>query len=202
MSTIAAQKAALRTKMKAVRKAAFEANQELDAADIAQDIADAFEDLNVVAFEGRPLAATYLSVGDEFPTIALNKALRAKGFDLCVPCHDDKTGDYFWARLEGPLTEGPHGIPQPANPKPVEPEEINLALVPGLAFDCMGNRLGHGAGIYDRLLQPLADETEALIMGLAFSDQLVEEIPEEDHDIAMCVVITEEGVFDPADMED
>ena len=167
MSTIAAQKAALRTKMKAVRKAAFEANQDLDAEDIAQDVADAFEDLNVVAFEGRPLAATYLSVGDEFPTIALNK-----------------------------------GIPQPAEPKPVEPEEINLALVPGLAFDCMGNRLGHGAGIYDRLLQPLADETEALIMGLAFSDQLVEEIPEEDHDIAMCVVITEEGVFDPADMED
>ena len=195
-------KEALRKQMKAIRAEAHAKCPNPDAQAILEDIGEVLDDYGI-EFEGTFTVGTYLSVGDEFPTDALNALFREQGFDLCVPAWDEAAKAYRWVRLTEPLVVGPHGIPQPATLEPIEDLcELDLVLVPGLAFDNEGNRLGHGAGIYDRLLEPLADETEALICGLAYLDQVIPEIPVEDHDIAMCVTFTEQGICDPADWED
>ena len=65
---------------------------------------------------------------------------------------------------------------------------IDLVVVPGLAFDAGGGRLGFGAGYYDRFLA----EVSAPKVGLVYRALLLDEVPQEDHDIAMDIVITEE----------
>lgn len=65
-------------------------------------------------------------------------------------------------------------------------EEIELIVVPAVAYDSAGNRLGRGKGFYDRLLQ----RTKAVTIGVAYDFQLVEEIPVEEHDVPVDMVIT------------
>ncbi|MDR0869152.1 MAG: 5-formyltetrahydrofolate cyclo-ligase [Planctomycetaceae bacterium] len=73
----------------------------------------------------------------------------------------------------------------------VSPEEIAFVLVPGLAFDRQGNRLGRGKGYYDRFLRKIPPET--FTAGLAFECQIVEQIPVCAHDEPVSMVITETG---------
>lgn len=77
----------------------------------------------------------------------------------------------------------------------VHPAEVDLFVVPGVAFDRRGGRLGYGRGYYDRLLaQARAD---AAIVGVAFDVQVVERVPAEPHDVAMQLVVTESAVYAP-----
>ena len=71
----------------------------------------------------------------------------------------------------------------------VDPEWIETVIVPGLAFDINGNRLGRGAGFYDRFLPKLP--STATIIGLAFECQVFESIPTERHDRPVDILITE-----------
>jgi 5-formyltetrahydrofolate cyclo-ligase len=75
----------------------------------------------------------------------------------------------------------------------VPPEEIDVVLVPGLAFTKDGRRLGRGGGFYDRYLASLSSRT--LKIGVCFALQLVETLPLEPHDQRLNAVATEEGVF-------
>ena len=70
----------------------------------------------------------------------------------------------------------------------VPTEEIDLVIVPGLAFDLKGNRLGRGAGYYDRFLKILAPEVPSI--GLAFGFQIVEDIPVHLHDMPVFRVLS------------
>jgi len=71
----------------------------------------------------------------------------------------------------------------------VSPESIDLMIIPGVAFDCQGNRIGHGMGYYDRLLQK---KMITHCVGLAFELQIVESIPSEKHDVKVEKIVTEE----------
>lgn len=96
-------------------------------------------------------------------------------------------------RYTGPhcLTLGSFGILEPSGELFIDYERITLAVVPGMAFDCQGNRLGRGKGYYDRLLPRL---THAYKLGLCFPFQLLtEEIPHEPHDCRMDEVIGQGG---------
>ncbi|MDA0835433.1 MAG: 5-formyltetrahydrofolate cyclo-ligase [Planctomycetota bacterium] len=72
-------------------------------------------------------------------------------------------------------------------------DEIDLVLVPGMAFDRQGHRLGHGKGYYDRLLSRATDDTT--LVALAFDEQVFDDIPHESHDVIMDYVVTESAVF-------
>lgn len=86
------------------------------------------------------------------------------------------------------LEEGPSfGILEPTGPMFSRPEDIDLALIPGLAFSSRGERLGRGGGYYDRTLPLLFNAYKA---GLAFPFQIMEEIPRDDHDVLLDTVIT------------
>ncbi|MEN9559241.1 MAG: hypothetical protein RLZZ502_452 [Pseudomonadota bacterium] len=83
------------------------------------------------------------------------------------------------------------GVRQPdvSLTQPAEPKDVDLVLVPGLAFDPKGRRLGFGGGYYDRLLPKCAPHCQRL--GIAFAAQLCEELPSEAHDVPMHAVLTE-----------
>jgi 5-formyltetrahydrofolate cyclo-ligase len=83
--------------------------------------------------------------------------------------------------------------PNPGCPE-IPPEEIDLALVPGLAFDSAGWRLGYGGGFYDRFLSGFGGD----FAGVTYQDLLLEQVPHDAHDIAMQFVITESGIIPTA----
>ena len=96
--------------------------------------------------------------------------------------------------LETVFIQDAYGISTPdiSKSKIINPTEIDLAIVPLIAYDNFGNRLGYGAGYYDRYLPNLREDT--VIMGLAFSNQLVEELPIEEHDKKLEYVVTVEYI--------
>ena len=84
------------------------------------------------------------------------------------------------------LTTGPYNIPEPVGKPFTELAGIDLIVIPGMAFDRLGNRLGRGKGYYDKLLPQL----DAFKIGLCFPFQLVEEVPVEAFDICMDAVLS------------
>lgn len=95
--------------------------------------------------------------------------------------------------LQTGLTTGGHGIREPdASGKPIPTNLIDLVVVPGLGFSEQGYRIGRGMGFYDRFLaQP---EFVGIPCGLAFSDQVVPEIPVLDHDMPLSMLVTDRGI--------
>lgn len=94
--------------------------------------------------------------------------------------------------IENDLALGPYGVRQPKrldSAQRLGPEEIDLVIVPAVAFDRRNNRLGRGAGYYDRFLKGLPSDTP--IIGLAFDFQIVDQLsPQEEHDVPVsCVLV-------------
>ena len=109
-------------------------------------------------------------------------------------------GDNLILREYSPefMSIGKFGIHEPdERAREVAPEEIDFAVIPGVAFDRCGNRLGRGKGFYDRLLPAL----HCPKCGVAFSYQIFDDIPVDPWDIPMDAVVTESAVFQRNDIE-
>ena len=137
----------------------------------------------------------YVSMPSELATAPAIEAALADGKRVAVPwCDGDDLG--LW-RLEavGELEPGTWGIPEPPPARRGEParrtapEAIDLVVVPGLAFDRRGRRLGHGKGYYDRLLA----RSPAVRAGLCYDAQVFPEVPAGPLDAVMDWVVTEGG---------
>ncbi|MBL4697550.1 MAG: 5-formyltetrahydrofolate cyclo-ligase [Phycisphaerales bacterium] len=133
---------------------------------------------------------------DPFITLAL-----AEGKRICIPTINWESKAMQPAQilnLDTDLEIGRYGVRTPLPSCPlVEPNEINLILIPGLAFDRDFNRLGRGAGFYDRLIDSLPTPRPPLV-GVCFASQIVANVPTEPHDHPMDRVITETGFIEPA----
>jgi 5-formyltetrahydrofolate cyclo-ligase len=94
------------------------------------------------------------------------------------------------------LERGHYGIREPMADliRPVPPEEIDVIVVPAVAFDRQGHRLGYGGGYYDRFFPGVP---RAIRIGIAFARQIVEEIPVDPHDVEMDRIVTEREVIVP-----
>ncbi len=132
----------------------------------------------------------YLSFGSEVETLALTKKLLALGKEIAVPRCDPQTKTMTAVRLTDfqQLRPGSYGILEPAPDAPViSKEEIDLCLVPGLAFDQEGYRLGYGGGYYDKFLKDFSGKK----LGLAFLECLTDRLPREEFDLPVDAVITD-----------
>lgn len=122
----------------------------------------------------------YVPVGSEPGGAGLADALATTGRDVLLPVVPPERGPLEWARFDGAFARGPLGLREPTGPRlgPAAIATAGLVLVPALAADRRGVRLGRGAGYYDRTL-PLA---AALLVVLVDDDELVESLPAEPHD--------------------
>jgi len=146
--------------------------------------------------------AAYVSVGSEPGTLALLDALRARGVRVLLPALLPDN-DLDWAEYAGPdsLVRVRHGgkmaLLEPAGERlgPEAVERADTVLLPGLAVDARGMRLGRGGGSYDRVLARLerAGADPALVV-LLYDTEVVERVPEEAHDRPVHAVVTPSGV--------
>ena len=130
--------------------------------------------------------------GEADCTLLLAQCLR-EGRPVCVPRVDwsSRTIDAVSVASleEGALTVDEHGLRVPRDGRAIAPRQINVVIVPALAFDERGRRLGRSGGFYDRFLARLP--ASALTIGLAFERQIVEDLPIAPHDVAVRMVATE-----------
>jgi 5-formyltetrahydrofolate cyclo-ligase len=150
-------------------------------------------------FQASSQALFYVSFKSEVDTALMRKMAAAMGMAVAVPrgSQGDKRMTFYYLDREEALESGPYGILQPpADPeKVVELEDPSVVVVPGLVFDLRCNRLGWGAGFYDRFL---SGEGRGLPrLGLAFDCQIVESLPAQPHDVPMDAVVTESRVIRP-----
>jgi 5-formyltetrahydrofolate cyclo-ligase len=137
----------------------------------------------------------YTSVRDEVRTIELMEESLASGQCVIVPCCVGDDLELIQITSMTELVPGAYGIPEPEaglrqdEYRCIPLSEIDLVLVPGVAFDRQGGRIGYGRGFYDRLLSRLPPN--CLRVGLAFACQIVPCIPMQPHDQPIDVLICE-----------
>jgi 5-formyltetrahydrofolate cyclo-ligase len=136
----------------------------------------------------------YLAFDHEVLTDGLMRQAMASGKELILPMVLSDRQDmalYVIEDLGRDVAPGYRGIlePLPRRTRAVTPEAVGLALVPGVAFDLRGGRLGFGAGFYDRLLSRLPGGVPTL--GLAFDFQVIPRLPLQSHDVLLGAIVTE-----------
>jgi 5-formyltetrahydrofolate cyclo-ligase len=184
------RKTAERGRLLAARRAVPTAERALDAAALATGVLDA-----VAAFEIAPggTVCAYLAIGSEPGSLALLEALRSAGYRVLLPIVVG-AAPLEWAEYTGEhaLRPGLHGLREPTG-APLGPSAIAsaaLVLVPALAVDRRGTRIGKGGGHYDRSL-PLAD---APLVAVVRDAEVVDDLPVEPHDVRMTAVLTPSGL--------
>ena len=132
----------------------------------------------------------YAPLADEPDVEPLWRDALATGKTLALPRFDPETGSYQACRVLNPaedLKPGQFGIPEPGeNCPPVALKRLDFILTPGVGFTLDGRRLGRGKGFYDRLLSSVRGSK----CGIAFDEQIVNDIPAELHDIRLDCILT------------
>ncbi|GIX47729.1 MAG: 5-formyltetrahydrofolate cyclo-ligase [Candidatus Tectimicrobiota bacterium] len=189
-TALAAAKARLRRCLLARRARLTPAEIEAKSAAIAAHLGA------LPAFRASHTLMVYLSLPQEVQTQPLIALARQQGKRLVVPVVREQA--LLAVPLPGDpaaLQRGPYGILEPRDTRHVvPPSAIEGVLVPGVAFDPCGGRLGFGKGYYDRFLKQLAPA--AWTCGLAFHCQLVPQVPMGPADVRVHYVVTEAGVID------
>ncbi|MEU2232646.1 5-formyltetrahydrofolate cyclo-ligase [Streptomyces vietnamensis] len=154
--------------------------------------------MELAELSGAATVAAYVSVGREPGTRALLDALHARGVRVLLPVLLPDN-DLDWAVYGGreALVKAGRGLLEPTGPR-LGPEAVCAAdavLLPGLAVDGRGMRLGRGGGSYDRVLARLARAgVDPALVVLLYADEVVTRVPEEPHDHPVHAVVTPEGV--------
>lgn len=195
--------AAVAEAKRAARSAARAARDQLTAdqrAEAAYRIADALLALDELRETRAVLAHAALpNEIDPAPAIA---RLRRRGVRIAYPrIHSPGVLSLHYVEHELDLIPGPFGLAQPSEHAPHMPaEEADAILLPGIAFDERGVRLGYGGGYYDRLLPKC--RPDCVRIGLSFDEQVLQDIPAESHDERVDILVTPSRVIRGIDRED
>ena len=147
----------------------------------------------LTAFRRAKTVCCYVSLPYEVQTWRIIEEMLVQGKRVVVPVMQPKTKRLWLSEIRDPaheLARGAFGVwePVPSARRPVRARDVNLVLVPGLAFDHHGHRVGHGHGYFDRFLARLPQTTPTV--GLAFRFQLLDRLPTAAHDHAVRTVLT------------
>lgn len=146
--------------------------------------------------------AGYWAVGGELPLHAVVARLRARGQQYHLPVLGaGNTLRFAPLRVDSVVQPNRYGIPEPEcdTAALLAPEQLDLVLLPLVAFDRRGHRLGMGAGYYDRsfaFLHALARPASPVLVGIGYSFQEVDALPALDHDVRLDFIATEEELID------
>lgn len=132
---------------------------------------------------------TYAAMGDELDLAPLNDRLAAAG-RLVLPRVERRRLAAVPVAAGEPLVRSSFGVPEPAGTE-IDARALVAVVVPGLAFDDRGYRIGYGAGYYDRFLPLLAPGVATI--GVCFAAQVVDRVPAAEHDVPVGLVLTERG---------
>ena len=141
----------------------------------------------------------YLSAKNEIPTRYIMRAIWEVRHEVCVPAWSASARAYklYAMTSHTQLIMGLHGIREPAVREPIEPWDVEAFILPGLAFDTCGGRLGYGAGHYDAILGKSV--RAALKVAICYDWQVLDTpLPQEPHDIAMDWIVTDKRAIDCA----
>ncbi|MGA5818449.1 5-formyltetrahydrofolate cyclo-ligase [Kitasatospora sp. NPDC094028] len=183
-------KNALRTRLLAERRALGERERAAAALALAGHAGE-------LAGPGATVAA-YVSVGAEPGTRPLLDALRSRGARVLLPVLLPDN-DLDWAEYDGPGSLAPagRGLLEPVGPRlgPAAVTQASVVLLPGLAVDGRGLRLGRGGGSYDRVLARLERSgAHPVLAVLLYGHELLERVPAEPHDLPVDLAVTPSGV--------
>jgi 5-formyltetrahydrofolate cyclo-ligase len=181
------QKTVLREQKKAIR-ADIPAGQRREMSEkITEFLLDMLLDYDTVL--------VYVSKEPEVNTFSLISHLLERGTRVVVPIiqrHDHSLRFSFLNDLSC-LKLSTFNVPEPiGNEIPADPKEIQVAVIPLIGFDEHGNRLGYGAGYYDRFLEKYP---RLMKIGIGFACQETETVPTNRFDITMDYIVTEEGII-------
>jgi len=192
-NSVIERKNALRKKMLATRSALSETEVMNKSTFICQHLY--IDD----AYKNAKLILIYASYNNEADTFGIVKKALADGKRVAFPKCELSDGipsiDFYEVNNTDDLISGYKGIPEPniegKELKKIS-EKADLCIVPGVAFDKVGNRIGYGKGFYDRFIEKQTADT---YIGIGFDFQVVKKIPVEETDKALDMIITEERVY-------
>ena len=138
----------------------------------------------------------YYSIGSEVKTFDIIKHSLENKKEIALPRVIDSTKIQFFKIMEDKFekikfTKGKYGIFENSMSTTII-DKIDLLIIPGIAFDLKGYRIGYGKGYYDRFLSLGKSKC---IMGLSYESQIINEIPNNEHDIPVDIIITEKKII-------
>ena len=138
----------------------------------------------------------YLALPGEVQTERIFGACWKAGKEVCVPAYGKEVDEYnlAWMKEGEKLIEGRWGVSEPADIVRAFMCEVDMIIVPGLAYDPAGNRVGYGRGYYDKMMSA-ETKTSLFKLGLAFEFQMFDSIPSNSRDVRLDGVATEQKVF-------
>ncbi|MDD5618590.1 MAG: 5-formyltetrahydrofolate cyclo-ligase [Candidatus Omnitrophica bacterium] len=140
-------------------------------------------------FKKAKIVMFYIAFGGEVKTKEMIREAQKTGKVVCVPIYRKNKETIQPAIFEdhAKLKKGPYGVLEPVTEERLQPEDLDLVIVPGLAFDKKGRRLGRGKGCYDRFLSTLSERQFSI--GLAFDFQILPLVPTAEHDVSVNSII-------------
>jgi 5-formyltetrahydrofolate cyclo-ligase len=185
--TLKRAKRELRVRTKALRDGLDPEDRVRDASRIVKRV------LELPQVKAAGTVTVYLDFGSEIPTSELIAVLDAEGKRVAVPRVRGGEITMIRYRPGDPVAESSYGMMEPAGNEEIPPEEIDVLVTPAVAFDRSGRRLGYGGGFYDRYVR--RTRPDALRVGVAYSAQLVEEVPNGSIDEPVDLVVTEDEML-------
>lgn len=150
--------------------------------------------LSEEAFAHASSVALYFPVNSEVDTLGIFKECINLEKKVFFPKTQGSDLVFLRVRNTGELTPGAFAIPEPpAEAECARSDELDLVLVPGVAFDFSGNRIGYGKGFYDRFLKDMSRQVR---FGLAYRFQVLKSVPSHETDVKIGRIITEDGAID------
>lgn len=149
--------------------------------------------LEIEQYKNAKSVMVYISLGNEVDTTEIIRDAFSSGKNVLVPVTDSETYEISAHKITvtTEFEKGTFSVKEPKERVCFDKNEIDVVVVPGIAFDRHGGRIGFGKGCYDKFLKG----TKAIKIGFCYDFQLVEHIETESNDVSMDYIITEKEII-------
>ncbi len=152
--------------------------------------------LKINIFQRAQEIACYYPFHDEFDCLPMIKAIWRANKNCYLPIvTETQQLNFALYQNDTVLQPNRYQIPEPIHDKTITPDKLDLVLIPLLGFDKQGNRLGMGAGYYDRTFETHQHTQKPFLLGLGYEVQCISDIPKDEWDVTLDGVMTEKNCY-------